>query len=155
MKLISLFLLLITAPAFAQASIPAMTCPGDACPNGPNPAIVSVPYLGDTRPDVIPIAPMNCPEDYKLQRYHELTAEEMKSIVQTSYMPIPPQPSGWYDMDAGPHDGDYRCIRAHPQHAGPVGNPIPGENMKFGSQTTPAGDSANDYVAPTAWDRNP
>jgi hypothetical protein len=67
----------------------------------------------DGLPDVIPEMPP-CPDNFKLQRYRpQLPAAH----TTAEFVPTPPPPTGWYDVDSGPHDGDYRCVRIKPEHA--------------------------------------
>jgi hypothetical protein len=61
-----------------------------------------------------------------LQRYHQ----EPQAIFTTQSGTINTMPngpgatstniwqSGWYDVDSGPHDGDYRCVRIKPPPEG-------------------------------------
>jgi hypothetical protein len=79
------------------------------------------------QPTEFPNGPFPCVDGYKLQRYHQALTATIKSGIQLPYIKgsIDDQ-SGWMDVDAGPHEGDYRCVKKSENDAASV--PIPNSN---------------------------
>lgn len=65
----------------------------------------TVQLVTDSGPDEYPASgAVSCESGYRMQRYSQ--ALEMRDTTGQDEMY-----SGWRNVDAGPHDGDYRCVK--------------------------------------------
>lgn len=115
MKLWWLLFLLIAVPALAQV-------------DGTTNTITQVPIVTDTMPTDYPtVGNVGCEAGYKLQRYSAGRPGNMQmtAVIPEHYGTAP----GWLDVDAGPHEGDYRCVKAYKTVAKAcvLGDPKPGD----------------------------